>query len=732
MSSRFTICARIYQFRSIQNSGWFPLRSMTCLVGKNGYGKTTILDALLAITAPNHSNVEEGYHYSDSLTPVMAELAVPVISPFTQERLGVLRVQRLRKSKYRYLFATDSDLVRNNSTPAPQDSNVAAGDSSWPDDLFRLCKENADEPEPLDPWREVGVTCDGAVSLEQIGTSCKSYNGSPGELVLRAAENGLRRSDGKMWLESVWFLIPRITRIPGRTACGDSASRKGLDFAGDEAIEHLNQVELNPSVRLDPEKILRAFIFGCLPEDAANSAPLDNRNLKGVPNSSLGHLHLGKENNSLTLNQIIEKFWDKEFQINIDQTNGRFEVKFQKGKEHSMEPSKLSKGTKWFFGFLSLAVSARRDAVCHAISWNKGKSSIQKSVLVPQIIERIRRKVRSVTKREKPLFRAPVLFLLDEPATFMHVELQSKWLELMELFTSLRDDASLRYPLVTWLAPWFCFATHAPSLVRPEADLVLAVDRLHEQEAIPANELGKYRQAASTIIRCPQVYDSNDRRYQKVIACFLRAHSDSAFRVFLEGQSDRFLLNFAIKGVISDGRPFYDPIPVEGVADKKKVWDIFWKNYLSDEDWMESTRKIIVIFDADSNGETARDYLEKKFNEEKAKFNITNEKFVFSSIGEITGVQGATAEDLLPLDVIKNFCKQKLENMKVDAPTYRELTSQGGASGAFKVLEKKSLEKGALKKEFLEYLRKRTPQECYQGHDEFKERLASRIQNLFS
>lgn len=86
----------------------------------------------------------------------------------------------------------------------------------------------------------------------------------------------------------------------------------------------------------------------------------------------------------------------------------------------------------------------------------------------------------------------------------------------------------------------------------------------------------------------------------------------------------------------------------------------------------------------------------------------------------------------MPLDVVKNFCKQKLESMKVDAPIYGELTSQGGASGAFKVLEKASLVKAALKKEFLEYLRKRTPQECYQGHDEFKERLASRIQNLFS
>jgi hypothetical protein len=692
---------------------------MTCLVGKNGYGKTTILDALLSITAPNRRNVEEVYHYCDPLAEDMAELAVPVIDPSTEKGIGFLRVQRLRNGKHRYLFAEDS---------------------SGPDQLYSFCKNHADESEPNHKWQKVGVSWDGTLSLEQKGMSWKPYNGSPDELVLKAAENGLRRSDGEMWLKSVWFLIPRITCIPGRTACGNSASRKGLDFAGDEAIKHLNEVELNPSVVLDPEKILRAFIFGCLPEGDANGAPLDNRNLEGVPNSSLGHLYLGKRNNSLTLNQIIEKFWDKEFQININQTNDRFEVKFQRSKEHLMKPSNLSKGTKWFFGFLSLAVSARRDAVCQAISWNKEKPLIQKSEAEPSIQERLRllpiiekcQKIARFVKREKPLFRAPVLFLLDEPATFMHVELQAKWLELMELFTNLRNEASDNCPLLKWLAPWFCFATHAPSLVRPGTDLVLAVDRLHEHEANLANERGRYRQAASTVIRCPQGYDPNDRRYQKVIACFSRAHSDYTFRVFLEGQSDRFLLNFAIKGVISDGRPFYDPIPVEGVANKKKVWDIFWKNYLSDEDWMESTRKIIVIFDADSNGETARDYLEKKFNEEKAKFNITNEKFVFSSIGEITGVQGATAEDLLPLDVVKNFCKQKLESMNVDSPIYGELTSQGGASGAFKVLEKKSLEKGALKKEFLEYLRKRTPQECYQGHDEFKERLASRIQNLFS
>ena len=70
---------------------------MTCLVGKNGYGKTTILDALLSITAPNRRNVEEVYHYCDPLAEDMAELAVPVIDPSTEKGIGFLRVQRLRE-----------------------------------------------------------------------------------------------------------------------------------------------------------------------------------------------------------------------------------------------------------------------------------------------------------------------------------------------------------------------------------------------------------------------------------------------------------------------------------------------------------------------------------------------------------------------------------------------------------------------------------------------------------
>jgi len=149
MSSKFTICARIYQFRSVQDSGWFPLRSMTCLVGKNGYGKTTILDALVAITTPGQNNVEDVYHYSDPRKPVIAELAVPVVDPATQSVLGVLRVQRLRNSQCRYLFAgrtegaageadarqKDGDVGESDPSPASQDSRFPAFDSSWADDL---------------------------------------------------------------------------------------------------------------------------------------------------------------------------------------------------------------------------------------------------------------------------------------------------------------------------------------------------------------------------------------------------------------------------------------------------------------------------------------------------------------------------------------------------------------------------------------------------------------------
>lgn len=750
MRPKFTICARIYQFRSVQDSGWFPLQSMTCLVGKNGYGKTTILDALLAITTPSQNNVEDVYHYSDRRKSVIAELAVPVIDPVSQKGLGVLRVQRLRDRKCRYLFAghtvgaakdtganqKDVNIEGNDTSAASQDSSFPAGDYSWMDDLYLYCKETADDHEPTDAWREVGFSEDDVASLQRMGSFWKPYSGAPEKLVLRAAESGLRGVDGKILFESAWLLVPRIISIPGRTACGDSASRKGLDLAGYEAMDHLLQVAVDLSRNPDPERILRAFICGCLAEDAAAGASSDNGSLNGLPNSSLGHLHLGKMNNSLKLNQIIERFWDLEFQINIAEKSDRFEVKFQKGKDHPMWPSELSKGTKWFFGFLSLAISARRDSICQATLWSEGKPHMQERGRLSSILDALRRKVRPAKKTQKPLFKSPVLFLLDEPATFMHLELQAKWLELMELFTNRHDDASLQYPLLTWLAPWFCFATHAPSLVRCDTDLVLAVDRLHELEVSPDNARGKYRQTASTIIRCPKAYDSNVDRYQKVVACFLQAHSDSVCRVFLEGQSDRFLLQFAIKGVINDGRPFYDPIPVQGVADPDKVWNIFWRNYLSDPDWMASTRKIIVIFDADPEGLKARAFIEKKWQEEKRdgdqRLNKESDKFVFSSVRDITGIENAVSEDLVPWNVVKEFCKRKLADANAATLGYAKLANPLGAKEAFKLLEEASNRRASsLKNEFIDYLRTRTPEECYSGDDDFKQRVAGKIRHLF-
>jgi hypothetical protein len=552
MQSKFVICARIYQFRSVQDSGWFPLGSMTCLVGKNGYGKTTILDALLAITTPGKNTVENSYHYSDRRKPVIAELAVPVIDPISQNRVGILRVQRLRNSVCRYLFAPHPtgtnaavganekqlEVPANEATEASNGATSAAGEPWWMEGLYRFCEEKAGDQDPNHLWNEVGLSEGDTASLcrkseQWKSESWKTYTGSPEKLVSIVAERGLRGTDGSVLFESALVLIPRIIRIPGRTACGDSASRKELDLAGYAAMNHLRRTEVEPNGNPDPEQILKAFISGCLAEDAASEASSASGSLKGLPNSSMGHLQLWGGNNAPTLNQIIGRFWDKEFQIHIFEKSDSFDVEFQRGKEHPTRPSQLSKGTKWFFGFLSLAISARRDAVCQSNFLSGAKALPRQGSRARSLLEKVKEAVGATPRPHPHRFKAPVLFLLDEPATFMHVELQSRWLELMELFTSCHDDVSKQHPLLGWLAPWFCFATHAPSLVRPDADLVLAVDRLHEQESGADSGPDQYRQTASTIIRCPKADGAYRDRYQKVVACFLRAHSEQVLRVFL-------------------------------------------------------------------------------------------------------------------------------------------------------------------------------------------------------
>jgi hypothetical protein len=152
---------------------------------------------------------------------------------------------------------------------------------------------------------------------------------------------------------------------------------------------------------------------------------------------------------------------------------------------------------------------------------------------------------------------------------------------------------------------------------------------------------------------------------------------------------------------------------------------------------MESTRKIVVLFDADPVGRKASALIEKKCQEDGEKdgghrFKIEN-KLVFSSFGEITGVENATAEDLVPPGVLLEFCKARLAKANAASVEYDSIRRFVGAKSAFGLLEKANAGRPAeLKRELIDYLRKRTPEECYKGYEEFSQRLERKIQDLFN
>jgi len=275
-------------------------------------------------------------------------------------------------------------------------------------------------------------------------------------------------------------------------------------------------------------------------------------------------------------------------------------------------------------------------------------------------------------------------------------------------------------------------------LVRPEDDLILAVDRIQEEEATIDTKL----QLAATIIRCPKPFDLRLDYYQRVVACFLpqnSIHSEPVNRVILEGQSDRFWLEFAIKGVISDGRPRYEAILVDGIAKPEAVWKKMWRNYLCDRDWVEATKKIMVIFDGDDEGKKARSYIEKKYREKKIEAGENHslyglDKFVFSSIEEITEVPGGIGEDLVPWNVVKDFCLQKMDSLKCETLVYQEFNKSVGAALAFEFLASinGAGSRGELKRDFLDYAKSKKHEDCFKNGGQFNQKLERHIRHLFA
>lgn len=735
------MCARVYHFRSIQDSEWFPLQNITCLVGKNGYGKTTILDALLAITADQEPGGH--YHYSDAGINVFAELAVPVIEPHSERHLGILRVQRMQNRDYRYLFHPD-----------PTTPSSSALEKGY---LYTFCEEKALNWKPDDGWRTLVLKKNGffgsgdTVVLGGEESRLEPYAGKASELVAYLAEKGLQTEDGTVIFERGWAFVPRIVRIPGETACADSATRDHLQQAGPAVFEHLRHAEPwtdSGSRKIDPKMILRALVSGCLGEKPSAEAVSKRGMLEGLPNSSLSHLYIGaNDSDPILLNKIVQNFWDKNFQVHIDEDDNKkdFHIRLQRGTGHKMRPSYLSRGTKWFFGFLSLAISARDEAVRQADFWKTFDWSA-KSKAEPidnpaeSFPDRVAEGIKAVglpkffASPSDAAFHPPVLFLMDEPATFLHVESQTRWLELMELVTHRIERKSSPSKLF-WFAPWFCFATHSPNLVRPRKDLVLAVDRVQAEEAMEHHrDKGKVRQTDSTLIRSPQPYNSDLAHYLKAVACF---GNGPIHRVILEGQSDRFWLDFAIQGVMASDRPLYADIILDGVKDPSDIWNKICRNYLNDPFWIKSTDKIIVLFDGDAAGKKARDYLQKKCLELNREENeeIAPEaakKFKFKTVNDITEIPQATSEDFLPWELIQEFCQSKLVEFQKEE-RHVLFQERVAAVEAFKKLSEQIPGQTVewFKSELRIFAQEKTPEVCYEKYKNFSEKISKEIRELF-
>lgn len=666
VQSQPSVCcfARIYTFRSFVDSGWFPLGPQTSIIGNNGSGKTTVINALGAFSSGGPAlkeSVSFAISQHESFCDILVNMSFNIVTsppplPDTTDRNildnAFLLIRRLRPcsaseteprtdwkafiyskplsklqqewpmssdffeeitgdgkeetlTEFGWLSFDFVDYVKVNSSKASDKLNGLRG-RKWADiiisSLDSVVKPKRDEDHSvtdLSQWRNM------------------LYCGA--ELKLSGDENGSADVlTGKH--------IKANAQIPHFISLCDN-----LEVASETSKSEMRNEQDHKSIKrwsgqLGSEAILSTLLGAAW--SGGNAV-----NIANLANTKLETVALPQKD----LNALISDFWEKDTHAQIMKEKGNvFHDEESEGWKFWLiqgkmliKPEHLSRGGKWFFGFLAVALAARAHAKRISDRGNTNKNN----------------------------FFLPPMLLLDEPATFLDLNRQRCWLDLVESLSSTPSDSSESLNAVI---PWFGYSTHAPALIRKDFQVVLCVDQTkNDRDGINVQDnssivLSRHRHSARS-------------RYSEIVSSLFHTAGligDPVKRILLEGYSDRDFLNLIVEVLFNPGeRILLHTLPLSGVANKQ-WWNSFRDQFLRDAQWMSSTKDIVLAFDDDDDGRRGVDTLTSNV---KDFWNDTKRQpcpwqIRSCSMRDLTGIQEATAEDLVPQSMLISY----LEQLKLD------------------------------------------------------------------
>lgn len=587
---------RVRGFRNIEDSGWVDVHEdVTTLVGKNESGKTSFLEAVGGLSDTDRIKDDDINNQmsavDDSFPVVQAKFSGSVDDIFRGVESNEGIVYKRRDGQIR---VTDNLGIDRSEVALWEDAirsiedrvGVTHSDVRW---AARV--PNVDESNLPSRFNNFTSTPSAQDIVDTIDSVVESTTTPEIEDALRTVRNFFNSEE--LEVISVGNILPDLVYSTDINIISDSCGRRSL-----------NNEENTPFRRL--------LELGGI--DYANHPSLENQD-------QLRKTRRAQEK----IENRLNGFWDqKSIEIAIDyaEDDDRFLMGIRdtglqsQGPEDSrkldrlhIRPSKRSRGFQWFFSFF-----------VDQVTRENGSDSDDNTV-----------------------------YLIDDPAVYLHPEGKKNWLETIE---SLTDDAQ------------FVYSSHSPFLIdetRPER-IRIVEDRPGDRTQVTDD-----------------IFEGNRETLEPLRHTLGIGLGDSPFvsrrKILVEGPSDYFILTTVLNYL--DGREADTPLS----ADEVTLYPVDGANEMPDAGrWMHSEEfAFAFLLDNDQKGKDVKDEIEDhglldenrvfflKHERAKNSFNVEIEdmfhpEFYVDCVNEVYGresfreeVEGADSgpDDLSELDSIE-------------------------------------------------------------------------------
>ncbi len=588
---------RIFNFRSIVDSGWFQLHTITRFIGMNDSGKSNILEALLyfsqdgslddkSVTSWKNDRELKGY---GNFSVVSYAFLFPNKNPdkshfvcYSKHLDGTYSISKLNIQNKK----SSDELLPCNITCSISDLHCDLSDHFGIEKQSESLGNNEEIKKEKDSnwFGSLWVNDDVKTGFKYFKSEIVSFFQDNKEILLkkidtRSQSKLCESSDGQFEDDNhdingndyeiivEHFMPPMFSKLPDNPKIVSELKIKQSmleetndsdEFVCDRNKEHAYFISLLKTVGIDNINVSQETMWNVFEDPLKMLEP-----------------------DQMSVNDFIARFWQKDNRFSMARSEtGKVEIKISDEFNRETLLHRRSNGFRWYIAFLI--------AVFEILRKSTGKKH---------------------------------WILLDEPATFLHLERQGKWIDLLAYIEDRFKNSSGSGGIV--------YCTHSPTLVTnvKNPKTIKLVHRIHKNEIPRLQNCLAMPYPGGTFVW--DDYES-DLSASEEVSIFLESvgdHRNSAIKpVLVEGQSDINWIWFMRKvfeliylkpsrfSQISDNLgkhgvgQVYSPelYPLNGTSNCKAVLGFIAG--------MRKAKKIKIILDDDKSGRNLKHKLEENLD----------------------------------------------------------------------------------------------------------------------